>query len=85
MPALLQRRDEEKKMANADRKHFGAGALGKGDGSGAMTTLDDEKVPENMILSNRDKAQHSRERGLDSKHIQTEQYHDHAGNRRTDL
>ncbi|MBB4566794.1 hypothetical protein GGE60_000895 [Rhizobium leucaenae] len=34
------------------------------------------------MLSNRDKAQHSKERGLDSKNVQTEQYHDHAGNRR---
>jgi len=71
-------------MANADRKHIGAGAQGKGDGSGAMTELDDSKVPENIILSNRDKSRHSQERGLDSKHIQTEQYHDHAANRRVE-
>jgi hypothetical protein len=32
--------------------------------------------------SNRDKAQHSQERGLDSKAVQTEQYQDHAANRR---
>jgi hypothetical protein len=35
-----------------------------------------------MVLSNRDKSQHSHERGLDSKTVQTEQYHDHASNRR---
>jgi hypothetical protein len=35
-----------------------------------------------MVLSNRDKSQHSLERGLDSGDIQTEQFHDHAGNRR---
>lgn len=69
-------------MAHADRKHFGAGSQGKGDGHGAMTVLDDSKLPDNMVLSNRDKAQHSKERGLDSKTVQTEQYHDHAGNRR---
>ncbi|OLP59108.1 hypothetical protein BJF93_04095 [Xaviernesmea oryzae] len=72
-------------MANADRKHFGSGAQGKGDGTGAMTVLEDGILPDNMILSNRDKAQHSRERGLDGRNVQTEQYRDHAGNRRTDL
>lgn len=65
-----------------DGKHIGKGSQGKGDGSGAMTELPDGILPENMVLSNRDKAQHSAERGLDSKAIQTEQYHDHAANRR---
>jgi hypothetical protein len=68
-------------MANADKKHIGAGARGKGDGSGAMTDLEDGVLPENKVLSNRDKAQHSQERGLDGKAVQTEQYHDHAANR----
>ncbi|NNH42757.1 hypothetical protein HLI03_14005 [Rhizobium laguerreae] len=68
-------------MANADRKHIGAGAKGKGDGSGAMTNLDEEQLRENMVLSNRDKARHSKERGLDSKTVQTEQYSDHSANR----
>jgi hypothetical protein len=67
-------------MANADRKKMGTGAQGKRDGSGAMTELDPNILPENMVLSNRDKAQHSRERGLDSKAIQTEQLHDHTAN-----
>nr|AGU12328.1 hypothetical protein [uncultured organism] len=71
-------------MANADRKHMGAGSHGKGDGSGAMTDLEEGILPENMVLSNRDKAQHSAERGLDSKTVQTEQYHDHAANRDPD-
>ncbi len=71
-------------MANADKKHIGAGAQGKGDGSGAMTDLDDDILPENAVLSNRDKAQHSKDRGLDSKAVQTEQYHDHAANRQED-
>lgn len=72
-------------MANANKKHFGAGSQGKGDGSGAMTVMDDEKLPDNMVLSNRDKAQHSQERGLDSKAVQTEQFQDHAANRRPPL
>ncbi|MBB3595945.1 hypothetical protein FHX08_006365 [Rhizobium sp. BK529] len=71
-------------MPNADHKHIGAGARGKGDGSGAMTDLEPDALPENMVLSNRDKAQHSRERGLDDKAVQTEQYHDHAANRDPD-
>lgn len=70
-------------MANADRKHFGAGAQGKGDGTGAMTELDDEKVRKNDILSNRDKAQATTEqRGLDSRNTQSQEYKDHSGSRR---
>ena len=71
-------------MANADRKHIGAGSQGKGDGSGAMTDLQPEVIPENMILSNRDKSRHPEGRGLDSKHVQTEQLQDHAENRSAD-
>ena len=73
-------------MANANRKHFGPGAQGqgKGDGTGAMTEVDNATIPDNAVLSNRDKAQHSDQRGLDSKNVQTEQYHDHAANRRTE-
>ena len=69
-------------MAKADRKHYGAGAQGKGDGTGAMTNLDDEKVRKDDILSNRDKAQHSKERGLDSRAVANEEFKDHAANRR---
>ncbi len=72
-------------MAHADRKHMGPGAQGKGDGSGAMTTLEEGLLPENSVLSNRDKAQHAGGRGADTRHIQTEQYHDHVANRRPDL
>jgi hypothetical protein len=68
-------------MANASSKHIGAGAQGKQSGTGAMTDVDKEKLPENMVLSNRDKSQHSRERGLDGKTIQNEQYHDQEANR----
>lgn len=62
----------------------GKGMQGKGSGSGAMTTMPDDMVGENMILSNRDKAQHSDARGLDSKQIQTEQHQDHSANRYND-
>ena len=71
-------------MAHADRKHIGAGAKGKGDGSGAMTDLKEAQLPENAVLSNRDKAQHSKERGLDGKTVQTEQYYDHSSKRDPD-
>ncbi len=37
-------------------------------------------VPENTVLSNRDKAEHSRQRGQDSKWIQTEQLQNHEAN-----
>ena len=40
-----------------------------------------DDLPENAVLSNRDKKQHSDERGLDSKHVETEQRQDHAANR----
>ena len=69
-------------MANASKTHMGPATHGKGTGTGAMTELPEGVLEENMVLSNRDKAQHSHERGLDSRDIQTEQYHDHAGNRR---
>ena len=71
-------------MAHASRKHFGPGSRGKGDGTGAMTDLNPEDIPENIVLSNRDKAQHSDERGLDSKAVLTDQLVDHAANRTPD-
>src|SRR3954453_24150509 len=69
-------------MANASKHKVGPGAQGKRSGTGAMTELPDGILPENMVLRNRDKSQHSDQRGLDSKNVQTEQYQDHAGNRR---
>jgi hypothetical protein len=69
-------------MANASKKKMGPGAQGKGDGTGAMTELPEGILEENMVLSNHDKANHSDERGLDSRMVQTEQFHDHAANRR---
>jgi hypothetical protein len=61
-------------MAKASKKHFGAGSQGKGDGSGGMSG--NAEIAENMVLSNRDKAQHSDERGQDAKWVQAEQRHD---------
>ncbi|MCW4114862.1 hypothetical protein NPA31_007805 [Aurantimonas sp. MSK8Z-1] len=69
-------------MANATKHHLSHDSRGKGDGSGAMAELPDGLLGENQVLSNRDKALHSDERGLDGKAVQSEQYHDHAGNRR---
>ncbi|MCW2318165.1 hypothetical protein SAMN06265338_101224 [Rhodoblastus acidophilus] len=63
-------------MANADRKHVGVGPHGKGSGGGAMSDLKPETVEENTILSNRDKQRRSKERGQDSKGIQSEQHGD---------
>lgn len=69
-------------MAHADRKHFGKGTQGKGTGAGAMTELDKGSIEENRILSNRDKKQHSKERGQDGTAIKIDQEQDHAANRR---
>lgn len=69
-------------MAKASKHHMGPGSHGKGSGAGAMTELPEGVLEENMVLSNRDKSRHSEERGLDGRDVQTEQYHDHAGNRR---
>ena len=66
-------------MAHASRKHIGEGSQGKGDGTGAMTHMDLDKIGQNDILSNRDKAQHSEGRGLDGNTIKSQQ--DHAANR----
>jgi len=69
-------------MANASKRHAGPGTQGKSAGTGAMTVLPEGVLEENMVLSNRDKSRHSDGRGLDSKMVQTDQYQDHAGNRR---
>lgn len=70
-------------MANASKTHIGEGSQGKKSGTGAMTHMDLSKIGENDVLSNRDKAQHTRERGLDGATVKSEQYQDHAGNRIT--
>lgn len=67
-------------MANASSKHMGAATHGKSSGNGAMTDIDKTILPDNMVLSNRDKARHSKERGLDGKTVQTEQFHNHESN-----
>ncbi|AJD42639.1 hypothetical protein RGR602_CH03330 [Rhizobium gallicum bv. gallicum R602sp] len=69
-------------MAHGDKKHFGKGTQGKGAGAGGMTELDEDSVGENVVLSNRDKKQHSEERGQDGNAIKTEQQQDHSANRR---
>jgi hypothetical protein len=69
-------------MANASKRHAGAGNQGKRAGVGAMTELPEGVLEENMVLSNRDKSRHSDDRGLDGKMVQTDQFQDHAGNRR---
>jgi len=71
-------------MAHASRKHFGPGSQGKHAGNGAMTDVEIEKIPDAGVLSNRDKSQHDKERGLDSKEIETEEVRDHAMNRLDD-
>jgi hypothetical protein len=63
---------------------MGPGVRGKHDGSGAEAEIAKEKIGDNMVLSNRDKARHSDERGQDSKGIQTDQLQDHAANRLVD-
>jgi hypothetical protein len=71
-------------MSKGGKKHIGAGTHGKGAGSGARSDVPNDKIGENMVLSNRDKSQHSESRGMDGKHIQTEQYRNHATNRLVD-
>ena len=53
----------------------------KGAGSGAMTDLQETLVGANDVLSNRDKAIESGDRGQDGKWVQTEQLEDHAANK----
>ncbi|HYW64307.1 MAG TPA: hypothetical protein VE865_14020 [Bradyrhizobium sp.] len=78
------RRVEKRSASPMGGKHFGPGAQGKGAGTGAMTDLPKDMIGENMILSNRDKAQHTDQRGADSKYVQSEQLQDHAANRLDD-
>jgi len=75
--------DSEKAFAEtvSGKPSAGSPLKSKGDGSGAMTDLQDELLADNRVLSNRDKAQSSRERGQDSRWIQTEQREDHVANK----
>ena len=67
--------------SKGDGRHLGPGAKGKGAGTGAMTDVQKDLIGDNMVLSNRDKAEHSRDRGHDSKWTQSEQLKDHAANK----
>lgn len=66
---------------HGSKTHFRSGTHGKGAGTGAFAEVSKEKIGDNMVLSNRDKKQHSDIRGMDGKSIQTEQYQDHSANR----
>ena len=68
-------------MANAGKAHMSPDGQGKGSGSGAATEIDKDKMGDNMVLSNRDKAQHTGERGLDNKQIEADQYQDDDSNK----
>lgn len=68
-------------MASGGKKHMGRGSQGKGSGTGAKTELPKEMVGENEVLKNRDKKQHTKQRGLDSNRIKSDQYQDNAANR----
>jgi SAM-dependent methyltransferase len=72
---------KESYMASGGKKQIGSGSQGKGSGTGAMTDLAKDKIEENAVLSNRDKKQHSEERGLDGNRIKSDQYQDHTANR----
>jgi hypothetical protein len=52
---------------------MGQGSQGKGSGTGANTIGGPRKLDGLEVLSNRDKAQHSKARGQDSKAIESEQ------------
>jgi hypothetical protein len=71
-------------MAKGGKKQVSAGAQAKGAGTGANTDVAKAKIGDNMVLSNRDKSQHSDQRGMDSRNIQSEQLRDHAANRLDD-
>ncbi|HZZ61033.1 MAG TPA: hypothetical protein VFE63_07650 [Roseiarcus sp.] len=71
-------------MAKASRKHFGKGEQGKGAGTGAMTDAEVEKIPDSGVLSNRNKSQHDKDRGLDEKGTENEGLRDHDMNRLDD-
>lgn len=50
-----------------------------------MTDVQNGLIGDNMVLSNRDKTEHSKGRGQDSKWTQTEQLKDHAANKKPRL
>lgn len=68
-------------MANASSKKFGPGQQdqGKGDGSGGMAPEESGTRAPEEVLSNRDTSRHSAERGLDSRHVVSQQGREHVG------
>jgi hypothetical protein len=74
-------REEAFAATVSGKPEAGSPIKSKGDGSGAMTDLQDDLLGDNSVLSNRDKSQNSRERGQDSRWIQTEQREDHVANK----
>lgn len=50
---------------HGSKTHFRSGMHGKGDGTGALTDVPKDMIGDNMVLSNRDKKQHSDIRGMD--------------------
>lgn len=57
-------------------------AAGQKSESGAQTSLDDEKIQKDDILSNRDKAQRRPGKSVDGKEVQAEEYKDIPTNQR---
>lgn len=68
-------------MTTTGNKRMGPGSHGKGDGSGAGTVRAGGDIGPNQVFSNRDKQQHGKQRGQDSKTIQVEQLQDTESNR----
>jgi hypothetical protein len=57
----------------SEQETFWSRRARQGDGSGGLSGNAD--IPENMVLSNRDKSLHPHERGQDGKWVQAEQRH----------
>jgi hypothetical protein len=49
-----------------------------------MTDVEVGKVPDSGVLSNRDKSQHDKDRGLDEKGTESDELRDHEMNRLDD-
>jgi hypothetical protein len=49
-----------------------------------MTDVDRKDLSANAAISKRDKAQHTKENGLDAKNVRNGQYQDSAANRQDD-
>jgi hypothetical protein len=71
-------------MKKEGKKGVGPTARTKGSGSGAMTDLPEDRLGENDVLSNRDKASRSAARGQDGKRIQSDQFRSHEHDKQID-